>query len=170
MNFLMWFGEIKISVTEFSNIFTSENIADIVCEIIKKVTLLMKIDNMYKNQYILNDYMDLLNKYNLHFLEEGREDAIIKSKQFYFVESVLDMLISFDLIPTSVFPTHNQSVQLNYEDKYDMDKYLEVEIFSDLSTKFWIPKKSYNKGEYTPEQILDTIEKLTEGWKIVCER
>ena len=32
----MWFGEIKISVTEFSNIFTSENIADIVCEIIKK--------------------------------------------------------------------------------------------------------------------------------------
>ena len=129
----------------------------------------MKIDNMYKNQYILNDYMDLLNKYNLHFLEEGREDAIIKSKQFYFVESVLDMLISFDLIPTSVFPTHNQSVQLNYEDKYDMDKYLEVEIFSDLSTKFWIPKKSYNKGEYTPEQILDTIEKLTEGWKIVCE-
>ena len=130
----------------------------------------MKIDNMYKNQYILNDYMDLLNKYNLHFLEEGREDAFIKSKQFYFVESVLDMLISFDLIPTSVFPTHNQSVQLNYEDKYDMDKYLEVEIFSDLSTKFWIPKKSYSKGEYTPEQILDTIEKLTEGWKIVCER
>lgn len=59
---------------------------------------------MYKNQYILNDYMDLLNKYNLHFLEEGREDAIIKSNQFYFVESVLDTLISFDLIPTSVFP------------------------------------------------------------------
>ena len=89
----------------------------------------MRIDNMYKNQYILNDYMDLLNKYNLHFLEEGREDAIIKSEQFYFVESVLDMLISFDLIPTSVFPTYNQSVQLDYEDKYDMDKYLEVDFF-----------------------------------------
>lgn len=130
----------------------------------------MKIDNMYKNQYILNDYMDLLNKYNLHFLEEGREDAIIKPKQFYFVESVLDMLIAFDLIPTSVFPTYNQSVQLDYEDKYDMDKYLEVEIFSDLSTKFWIPKNHYSKGEYTPEQIADTVEKLTEGWKIVYER
>ena len=130
----------------------------------------MRIDNMYKNQYILNDYMDLLNKYNLHFLEEGREDAIIKSEQFYFVESVLDMLISFDLIPTSVFPTYNQSVQLDYEDKYDMDKYLEVEIFSDSSTKFWIPKKYYSKGEYTPEQIADTVEKLTEGWKIVYER
>ena len=130
----------------------------------------MKIDNMYKNQYILNDYMDLLNKYNLHFFEEDREDAIIKSEQFYFVESVLDMLISFGLIPTSVFPTYNQSVQLDYEDKYDMDKYLEVEIFSDLSTKFWIPKGHYDKGEYTPEQIADTVEKLTEGWKIVYER
>lgn len=130
----------------------------------------MKYDITPEKVHKVRGYMRFLNDCNLHFLEEGREDAIIQSEQFYFVESVLDMLISCDLIPTSVFPTYNQSVQLDYEDKYDMDKYLEVEIFSDLSTKFWIPKKHYDKGEYTPEQILDIVEKLTEGWKIVYER
>lgn len=129
----------------------------------------MKYDITPEKAHKVRGYIRFLNDCNLHFLEEGREDAIIRSEQLVLVEAVLDMLVACDLTPSSVYPTFAQSVQLDYEDKNDENKLLEVTIYSDLSTEFWAPTICTIRANFTPSHVCDFVKALTEGWEISHE-
>lgn len=126
----------------------------------------MKYDTTPEKAHRVRGYMRFLNDCNLYFLEEGREDAIIRSEQLTFIETILDMLVACNLTPSSVCPTFAQSVQLDYEDKNDENKLLEVIIYSDLSTEFWTPTNDITRAKFTPSHVCDLVKILTKGWEI----